>query len=94
MAMISWPYASAHFWHWASCLSRELLSSLTRESRATSMSLMSAANPADREIVEAKVAELSRLGASVQRRTREDDPDDPIYFVLMNDPQGNEFCVS
>jgi hypothetical protein len=46
------------------------------------------------EIVEAKVAELSRLGASVQRRTREDDPDDPIYFVLMNDPEGNEFCVS
>jgi hypothetical protein len=46
------------------------------------------------EIVEGKVAELARLGASVQRRTREDDPDDPIYFVLMNDPEGNEFCVS
>jgi hypothetical protein len=24
----------------------------------------------------------------------EDDPDDPIYFVLMNDPEGNEFCIS
>ena len=52
--------------------------------------------PAQRriEIVEAKVDELSRLGASVQSRTREDDPDDPIYYVLMHDPEGNEFCVS
>ncbi len=29
------------------------------------------------EIVEAKVAELIRLGASVERRTRHDDPEDP-----------------
>jgi len=52
--------------------------------------------PAQRriEIVEAKVAELSRLGASVQSRTREDDPDDPIYYVVMHDPEGNEFCIS
>lgn len=34
------------------------------------------------EIVEAKVAELVELGASVERRTRHDDP------------EGNEFCVS
>ena len=45
------------------------------------------------EIVEAKVAELVRLGASVERRTREDDPTDPLYFVVMHDPEGNEFCV-
>ena len=45
------------------------------------------------EIVEAKVAELTGLGASVQSRTRDDDPDDPAYFVVMHDPEGNEFCV-
>ena len=45
------------------------------------------------EIVEAKVAELVDLGASVQRRTRQDDPQDPVYFVVMHDPEGNEFCV-
>ena len=45
------------------------------------------------EIVEAKVAELTGLGASVQHRTRHDDPTDPIYFVVMHDPEGNEFCV-
>jgi hypothetical protein len=46
------------------------------------------------EIVEAKVAELIGLGASVQLRSREDDPDDPLYYVVMHDPEGNEFCVS
>lgn len=46
------------------------------------------------EIVESKVGELVRLGASVERRTRDDDPSDPIYFVVMKDPEGNEFCVS
>lgn len=45
------------------------------------------------EIVEAKVAELTGLGASVARRTREDDPAAPAYFVVMHDPEGNEFCV-
>jgi hypothetical protein len=46
------------------------------------------------EMVEAKVAELVGLGARVQRRDRDDDPDDPIYYVVMHDPEGNEFCVS
>ena len=46
------------------------------------------------KIVEAKVAELAGLGASVQRRTRQDDPGDPSYYVVMRDPEGNEFCVS
>ena len=52
--------------------------------------------PLDRriEIVEAKVAELTGLGASVQGRTRYDDPEDPVYYVVMHDPEGNEFCVS
>ncbi len=45
------------------------------------------------EIVEAKAAELIRLGASVERRTRHDGPEDPRYFVVMHDPEGNEFCV-
>jgi hypothetical protein len=46
------------------------------------------------EIVEAKVAELIRLGASAERRDRHDDPEDPIYAVVMRDPEDNEFCVS
>lgn len=46
------------------------------------------------EIVEAKVAEMVELGAGVQRRTRHDDPDDPVYYVVMHDPEGNEFCIS
>ena len=45
------------------------------------------------EIVEAKVAELTGLGASVQQRFRDDDPADPDYYVVMHDPEGNEFCV-
>jgi hypothetical protein len=45
------------------------------------------------EIVEAKVAELRRLGARVQHRSRDDDPADPVYYVVMLDPEGNEFCV-
>ena len=45
------------------------------------------------EIVEAKVAELTGLGASMQHRTQHDDPQDPIYYVVMRDPEGNEFCV-
>jgi hypothetical protein len=28
------------------------------------------------------------------RRDRHDDPEDPIYAVVMHDPEGNEFCVS
>ena len=46
------------------------------------------------EIVEAKVAELVELGASVVRRERDDDPEDPMYYVVMHDPEENEFCVS
>jgi len=46
------------------------------------------------EIVEARVAELIGLGASAERRGRYDDPEDPVYYVVMHDPEGNEFCVS
>lgn len=45
-------------------------------------------------IVEATVGELVGLGAYVERRTRHDDRDDPVYYVVMHDPEGNEFCVS
>jgi hypothetical protein len=40
------------------------------------------------EIVEAKVAELIGLGASLARKTRLDDPKDPNYWVVMHDPEG------
>lgn len=46
------------------------------------------------ELVEAKVAALTGLGASVLRRVRDDDPADLQYFVTLQDPEGNEFCVS
>jgi hypothetical protein len=46
------------------------------------------------EIVDAKVAELVGLGAHVLGRERDDDPDDPVYFITLQDPEGNEFCVS
>lgn len=44
-------------------------------------------------VVEAKVDELTRIGASVARRERLEDPVDPRYFVVMHDPEGNEFCI-
>ena len=46
------------------------------------------------EIVDARVDDLVALGATVARRDRDDDPDDPYYYVGMQDPEGNEFCVS
>lgn len=44
------------------------------------------------EVVEAKVAELEAHGAAVVRR-REDDPEDPVYYVVMTDPEAT-ICVS
>ncbi|MFI5959146.1 VOC family protein [Cryptosporangium sp. NPDC051539] len=46
------------------------------------------------EIVDTRVAELVALGASVDHRVSSDDPEDPYYWVVMHDPEGNEFCVS
>ena len=37
-------------------------------------------------------ARLGGEGASVERRSRDSDPDDPSYYVVMHDPEGNEFC--
>lgn len=42
------------------------------------------------EIVDAKVAELVEAGATVVDRRRHE----PYYFVVLQDPEGNEFCVS
>lgn len=46
------------------------------------------------DLVESKVASLVGLGAAVVRRDRDDDPADPMYYVVMHDPEGNEFCIS
>lgn len=46
------------------------------------------------ELVDAVVARLTALGATTAYVEREDDPNDPFYFVTMRDPEGNEFCVS
>jgi hypothetical protein len=43
------------------------------------------------------VARAAEGGATVLRRERGDDTedtDDPIYYVVLNDPEGNEFCIS
>lgn len=45
------------------------------------------------EIVDGEVNRLVGLGATIERRFREEDPD-PHYHVVMHDPEGNEFCVS
>ena len=53
--------------------------------------------PAERRVrlVDDKVAELVSLGATVRSRTEDfSDPDDAVLYVVMNDPEGNEFCVS
>ena len=41
-----------------------------------------------------RTSALVIAGASAERRTRHDDPEEPIYAVVMHDPEGNEFCVS
>jgi hypothetical protein len=45
--------------------------------------------PSPEERIERTVDRLATLGATFLRRS--DDPDD--YFVVMTDPEGNEFCV-
>ena len=47
--------------------------------------------PLDRrmEVVEVKVAQLVALGGTIERREQ----DETSYFVVMHDPEGNEFCV-
>ena len=29
----------------------------------------------------------------MESRTRYDDPEDPVYYAVMHDPEGNEFCI-
>lgn len=43
-----------------------------------------------RSRVDARVAQLVALGASIQRVS----DDDGHYFNLLHDPEGNEFCVA
>ena len=50
--------------------------------------------PARVAIVDARVEELVGVGATVSYRERDDDVDDPVYYVVMGDPEGNEFCIS
>jgi hypothetical protein len=45
-------------------------------------------------VIDAKVSELVTAGAVTVRSERGDDPGDSYYFVVMQDPEGNEFCVS
>ena len=44
--------------------------------------------------VDAKVAELVDLGATVDRPVRTDTATLQRYAVVMHDPEGNEFCVA
>ncbi|HET6153604.1 MAG TPA: VOC family protein [Marmoricola sp.] len=46
------------------------------------------------DAVDARVAELVALGARVHHRERGDDPGDEFYYVTLQDPEGNEFCVT
>ena len=46
------------------------------------------------DIVDTKGAELVSLGATIDHPTKVDEPGDQHYFVVMHDPEGNEFCVS
>jgi hypothetical protein len=45
------------------------------------------------QLVEERVAELVGRGATVERRTQAHERDG-AYYVVMHDPEGNEFCVS
>ncbi len=46
-----------------------------------------------RRRVDARVAELVELGASVDHAAKGEKHEDH-YFVVMRDPEGNEFCVA
>jgi Glyoxalase-like domain len=39
------------------------------------------------------LARLTGLGATVVDRRVNDDPVDFVYFAVLQDPEGNEFCV-
>ena len=45
-------------------------------------------------LVDAKVDELVSFGGRVQSHSRDNGPEDAYYFVVMQDPEGNEFFVA
>jgi hypothetical protein len=45
-----------------------------------------------RQRVDAKVERLTALGGTVLRTT--DAPESGSYYIVMQDPEGNEFCVT
>jgi hypothetical protein len=54
-----------------------------------------ALTPSDRvALVDAKVEALLALGATIVGGERDDDPADPVYYVTLQDPEGNELCIS
>jgi hypothetical protein len=46
------------------------------------------------ELVDTKAAELVALGATIKHQIRDDNPADPEYYLVLQDPEGNEFCIS
>lgn len=44
--------------------------------------------------IDAKVAELVALGATIDHANRTDTDTLQRYGVVMHDPEGNEFCVA
>ncbi|MEV6415363.1 VOC family protein [Kribbella sp. NPDC051718] len=45
------------------------------------------------ELVDSKAAELVAIGATIEHRIRDDNPADPEYYLILQDPEGNEFCI-
>lgn len=50
---------------------------------------ISTGGPSDRERIDAEVERLIKLGASKVRSVVDGDG----YFVVLQDPEGNEFCI-
>jgi predicted enzyme related to lactoylglutathione lyase len=46
------------------------------------------------DLVDRMVGDLLVLGATVLRHERWEDGDEAGYFITLQDPEGNEFCVS
>jgi hypothetical protein len=46
------------------------------------------------QVVDTKAAELVALGAAIRHQIRDDNPADPEYYLVLQDPEGNEFCIS
>jgi hypothetical protein len=50
---------------------------------------ISTEQPGDRETIDAEAERLVNLGASIARSV----VDGESYFVVLQDPEGNEFCI-